>query len=591
MRTIRHSFAAALVTALLVAPAAHAQVPGTLVHQGRLLDASGVGLNGIKPLVFKIYDQETGGDPLYTETRNAKLSNGFYTETLGQGGDAPIDPALLTSGTLWLELTVNGQALTPRHRIESVPYAILANTAVNVDGGYVDATSISINGTPIVDEAGQWVGSGGPGGGTLDALACSVGQVPKWVGGETGWACGDDVDTDTDTDTDTLAALAEECTLGQHPAFNAMTGQWVCWDWENPLEQIGCELGEVLMSHPDGWGCGAIAPATDTLATLPCGPQQVAKWETTGWECAADADTLGLLGCPPGHFPVRGESDWTCVEYDATELLEDLASSCPDGSVLRWQTDPGFWTCSPDQDSFAWMACQDGDLMRFQDGGWQCSIQDADTLAVTFCPEGWVLKSQPQDAIKPWDCAPDEDQDTLGKLKCGPTERAGWDEVEGLFTCVEDRDTLAKTPCSDGNILRFDNGQKKWVCSNDIDTNTDLLATLGCGEGRIPKRYDGVWECHLDEVRTDAEIRQAVSAQPIALQAGSTVGGVVLGAGVPVGTRIVWWDTFGNQAFPPGYLPAGALVEDPNSPLYNRTLPEAGEAPPSEHYVLYKVLD
>ena len=41
-------------------------VPAEMNHQGRLLDSSGNGLEGTQVMTFRLYDEETGGNMLWT---------------------------------------------------------------------------------------------------------------------------------------------------------------------------------------------------------------------------------------------------------------------------------------------------------------------------------------------------------------------------------------------------------------------------------------------------------------------------------------------------------------------------------------------
>lgn len=71
----------------------------------------------------------------------------------------PLDDAIFANNPLWLELAVNDEELAPRHQLTSVPYAQfagVAEVAESVEGGSVNASEISINGTPVVDGDGIW---------------------------------------------------------------------------------------------------------------------------------------------------------------------------------------------------------------------------------------------------------------------------------------------------------------------------------------------------------------------------------------------------------------------------------------------------
>jgi hypothetical protein len=67
----------------------------------------------------------------------------------------PLPGAVFDGSDRWLEVSVNGSAMTPRQRIGSVAYAIVAGTARNVAGGKVEAESLNVGGRPLIDSSGK----------------------------------------------------------------------------------------------------------------------------------------------------------------------------------------------------------------------------------------------------------------------------------------------------------------------------------------------------------------------------------------------------------------------------------------------------
>ncbi len=101
---------------------AHAVVPGLIPVQGVLTDDQGIPIDESQDMDFAIYDSETGGAALWSESQvGVIVSNGFFTAYLGDA--TPIDPLDLTGAdALWLEVTVEGEALS-RVRLAAVPFA------------------------------------------------------------------------------------------------------------------------------------------------------------------------------------------------------------------------------------------------------------------------------------------------------------------------------------------------------------------------------------------------------------------------------------------------------------------------------------
>lgn len=151
--------------ALGLAAAARAQVPNVLGYQGRLLKSDGTAESGVVSMTFAIYDVAMGGTALGCEALQVALADGYYAILLGGVGGCPFGPPALAPAAfdgreLWLELGVSGNLLTPRQKIGSVPYAFRAGTAVNVRGGTVEATSVTVGGASGVTITGGSAGAG-----------------------------------------------------------------------------------------------------------------------------------------------------------------------------------------------------------------------------------------------------------------------------------------------------------------------------------------------------------------------------------------------------------------------------------------------
>jgi len=125
-----------------------------LSYQGRLTDSLGNPVpDGNYQLTFRLYQQETGGTPFWTEAQTIMVRNGLFSALLG--AVTPIT-SLPDAGTVWLSLQVGiAPELTPRLRIVSAAYSFLSEKAQ-----------------------------------TLDQNGAGVGQVLKWNG--TAWAAAND---------------------------------------------------------------------------------------------------------------------------------------------------------------------------------------------------------------------------------------------------------------------------------------------------------------------------------------------------------------------------------------------------------------
>jgi hypothetical protein len=116
--------------------------PGVISYQGVLKDSAGVPVDGVRNLEFAIYDAESAGGSLWLEAHPATLvSAGAFAVQLGQ--NTPFPETLFDAPDRWLEIRVEGEALEPRQKFSSVPYALNADT---LDG--YDATELGGGGLP-----------------------------------------------------------------------------------------------------------------------------------------------------------------------------------------------------------------------------------------------------------------------------------------------------------------------------------------------------------------------------------------------------------------------------------------------------------
>lgn len=161
---------------------AQAAFPSTITQQGRLLDTTGAGVTGDTPFVFSIYNVDTGGTALWTESKTITLDDGYFSTQLGS--DTAFDANLFDGTTLYLGIKVgNDPEMTPRQPIVAVPYAFhaaladdathatnadAATSATNADHattadnatGDITPTSVTINGNTLLDSNGNIIFTG-----------------------------------------------------------------------------------------------------------------------------------------------------------------------------------------------------------------------------------------------------------------------------------------------------------------------------------------------------------------------------------------------------------------------------------------------
>ncbi len=112
-----------------------AQVPAEaqiVNYQGSLLD-NGAPVNGVKKIVFKIYDAQTGGTSLWESgEKPLNVVDGLYTYKLGSGA-TPFGAMDWGTGAKWLEVTIvqSPNMVLPRSQIVAVPYAMNSQNSLN----------------------------------------------------------------------------------------------------------------------------------------------------------------------------------------------------------------------------------------------------------------------------------------------------------------------------------------------------------------------------------------------------------------------------------------------------------------------------
>jgi hypothetical protein len=113
---------------------AGAQVAPDSVYQGRLTNDSGVPLAGPVQLALRIYGVATAGSPDYSEDHLgvAVDPDGLFSVRLGTGTNkvGTYNSSLFSVTPRFLEIEVNGQVLSPRQAVGSVPTALVAADVV-----------------------------------------------------------------------------------------------------------------------------------------------------------------------------------------------------------------------------------------------------------------------------------------------------------------------------------------------------------------------------------------------------------------------------------------------------------------------------
>ena len=128
------------IMVILPSQVSAATITPLISYQGKLLDSASAPVSSTANMTFRLYDFQTGGSSLWSETKNVQVTNGIFNTYLGD--TAPL-PVTQFNSALWLEIVVDGETLTPRQQLSGSPYAfslapgaVISNITHNHDSRY-----------------------------------------------------------------------------------------------------------------------------------------------------------------------------------------------------------------------------------------------------------------------------------------------------------------------------------------------------------------------------------------------------------------------------------------------------------------------
>ena len=143
--------------------------PLVLSYQGRLADplSGGAKPDGTYLMAFALYDVESGGSPLWSETKDILVKGGLFSTRLG---DLTALPPIFDGRALWLGITVGGDPqASPRLPVSFVAYALYANRAGTAGAADLAGNANLLGGQPPASYAAA--------GHTHDAAAVTGGTL------------------------------------------------------------------------------------------------------------------------------------------------------------------------------------------------------------------------------------------------------------------------------------------------------------------------------------------------------------------------------------------------------------------------------
>jgi hypothetical protein len=122
MKTIANALAQLAVLSLL-SISARAAAPAYVPLQGVLTDANGTPITSAVDVHFALFDAQTGGTQLWSETQSiAPQADGLFVAYLGEASSLDL-VTFRDHGNVWLEISVATHPAMPRVDLGSTPFA------------------------------------------------------------------------------------------------------------------------------------------------------------------------------------------------------------------------------------------------------------------------------------------------------------------------------------------------------------------------------------------------------------------------------------------------------------------------------------
>ncbi len=130
-----------------LAASAPTAVPPLVPYSGAVATLAGRSLPGAESVTFLIYSEETGGDPIFSETQSVAIdATGHFKAQIGATLTNGLPMDLFANGEArWLAVQIAGEPAQSRVLLASVPYALKAADAATLGG--LPASAFALAGT------------------------------------------------------------------------------------------------------------------------------------------------------------------------------------------------------------------------------------------------------------------------------------------------------------------------------------------------------------------------------------------------------------------------------------------------------------
>ncbi len=114
-----------VISSLSICNQAFAQSEPTIIMQGAIKAETGA-VTGSRQMIFRFFDQATGGDTLWEERAEINVRGGLYTHYLGSTESLNVEHF---KNRLYVGINISGQEVTPRSPLTHSPYSLFAQVA------------------------------------------------------------------------------------------------------------------------------------------------------------------------------------------------------------------------------------------------------------------------------------------------------------------------------------------------------------------------------------------------------------------------------------------------------------------------------
>ncbi|MBI4361195.1 hypothetical protein HY572_05480, partial [Candidatus Micrarchaeota archaeon] len=144
----------AVFALMFVSLVAAANPPILVPLQGKLLNSTGSVISGSRSLNFSLFNASVGSTPVWTENRiganNYTVVNGLFDVLLGDNASLA---NVNFSESLWLEINVSNEVLTPRMRLGAAPFARTSERVFGVQSA-LNESLVTLNKTSAATGGG-----------------------------------------------------------------------------------------------------------------------------------------------------------------------------------------------------------------------------------------------------------------------------------------------------------------------------------------------------------------------------------------------------------------------------------------------------